>query len=245
MPPPRTRLVCISDTHNHHAAVRLPPGDVLVHAGDISGMGRPREIEAFALWLREQPFPHKVVIAGNHDWLFEREPAAARGILEKGCPGVVYLEDGGAEIRGLRFWGSPWQPEFCNWAFNIARREDRARKWAMIPADTDVLVTHGPPQGILDRTMGGDQAGCEALAAELSFDSACGLAQDKQGREGHRREKTFSRPCLRGRLKPRVHVFGHIHEAYGVVERGGTAYVNASICTVGYQPTNAAVAREL
>lgn len=216
MPLPRTRLVCISDTHNHHAAVRLPPGDVLVHAGDVSGMGRPREIEAFALWLREQPFAHKVVIAGNHDWLFEREPAVARGILAKGCPGVVYLEDGGVEIRGLRFWGSPWQPEFCNWAFNIARREDRARKWAMIPADTDVLVTHGPPQGILDRTMGGDAAGCEALAAELG-----------------------------GRLKPRVHVFGHIHEAYGVVEKGGTAYVNASICTVGYQPTNAAVVREL
>ena len=72
-----TRIVCISDTHNHHAAVKLPAGDVLVHAGDISGLGKPREIEAFAAWFAAQPFAHKVVIAGNHDWLFEREPATS------------------------------------------------------------------------------------------------------------------------------------------------------------------------
>lgn len=207
-----TRLVLISDTHNHHAAVKLPAGDVLVHAGDVSGMGRPAEIESFARWFAAQPFPHKVVIAGNHDWLFEREPAAARGILAKHCPGAVYLEDEGVEIRGLRFWGSPWQPEFCNWAFNLVRREDLAAKWALIPAGVDVLVTHGPPRGILDRTFGGDDAGCDALAEAVA-----------------------------GRVKPRLHVFGHIHEANGVVERGGTVYVNASTCNLAYQPVHPAV----
>ncbi|MCC6738926.1 MAG: metallophosphatase domain-containing protein [Planctomycetia bacterium] len=211
-----TRLVLISDTHNHHAAVKLPAGDVLVHAGDVSGMGRPAEIESFARWLAARPFPHKVVIAGNHDWLFEREPKVAREILEKHCPGVVYLEDAGAEIRGLRFWGSPWQPEFCHWAFNIERREDLAAKWALIPSGVDVLVTHGPPRGILDRTVGGDDAGCDALEEAVAT-----------------------------RVKPRVHVFGHIHEAYGALERGGVAYVNASICDLAYRPVNPPVVREL
>ncbi|MCE9584539.1 MAG: metallophosphatase domain-containing protein [Planctomycetes bacterium] len=216
MSPPPTRIVCISDTHNHHSAVRLPPGDVLVHAGDVSGMGRPHEIESFSAWLGAQPFAHKVVIAGNHDWLFERDPAQAREILSKGCPGVVYLQDSGVEIRGLKFWGSPWQPEFCGWAFNIVRREDLAKKWALIPADTDVLLTHGPPRGILDRTMSGDEVGCDALAAEVG-----------------------------SRVRPRLHVFGHIHEAYGMVERGGVTHVNASICTLAYRPTNRPVVREL
>ena len=211
-----TRIVCISDTHNHHEAVRLPPGDVLVHAGDVSGMGRPNEIEAFAKWLAVQPFAHKVLIAGNHDWLFERDNKLARSILTRCCPDAVYLQDSGVEIRGLHFWGSPWQPEFCQWAFNLNRGPELTRKWALIPTETDVLITHGPPQGILDRTLGGEDAGCEALAAELS-----------------------------ARLRPRLHVFGHIHEGYGVLERGGLTFVNASICTLSYKPTNAPVVRHL
>src|SRR5438045_1478414 len=157
-----TRIVLISDTHGLHGEVKLPKCDVLVHAGDVSNMGRPAEVEAFAKWLSAQPFEDKVVIAGNHDWLFERENAAARALLVKHCPGVHYLEDSGVELRGLRFWGSPWQPEFCHWAFNIEKREDLAKKWALIPSKTDVLITHGPPRGILDRTLGGDDAGWHA-----------------------------------------------------------------------------------
>jgi predicted phosphohydrolase len=179
-------------------------------------MGRRQEIEGFAGWLGTLPFQYKVVIAGNHDWLFEREPATARTLLEQGCPGVIYLQDTGVELLGLHFWGSPWQPEFHSWAFNLPRGDELARTWARIPTDVDVLVTHGPPAGVLDRTDSGEEVGCEALAAEL-----------------------------RSRLRPKLHVFGHIHEGYGILERDGTAYVNASICTVGYRPTNAPVLREL
>lgn len=210
------RIVCVSDTHNHHDALRLPEGDVLVHAGDLSIMGRPDEIEAFARWLARQPFPHKVVIAGNHDWLFEKEGSKARAIPSSECPDATYLEDAGAAILGLRFRGSPWQPEFCRWAFNLDRREDLAAKWALIPADTDVPITHGPPRGLPDRTLAGDDAGCDAPAEAI-------------GR--------------RPRLK--LHVFGHIHEGYGRRSLGSTTYVNASACTAGYKPIDPPVVIEI
>lgn len=198
------RLVLLSDTHGLHDRVRVPDGDVLVHAGDLSRAGRPREVEAFASFLARLPHAHKVVIAGNHDFLFEREPAAARGYLE----GVAhYLEDTEVTAAGLRFWGSPWQPWFHDWAFNLPRGAALAEKWALIPAGVDVLVTHGPPHGVLDRVArGGAAVGCEALAEALP------------------------------RVAPSLHVFGHIHEGYGAVRVGPTWCVNASTCDLGYQP---------
>ena len=100
------RLVCISDTHNRHGALDVPEGDVLLHAGDLTAQGTREEIEAFGAWLAARPHPHKVVIAGNHDWLFQREPQAAVEALGT----ATYLQDSGVTIGGLRFWGSPWQP---------------------------------------------------------------------------------------------------------------------------------------
>ena len=108
------RLVLISDTHGQHDQLRIPDGDVFVHAGDMSNMGEPAEIREFAEWLYAQPHKHKVVIAGNHDFLFEDEPAKARAML-KGC---AYLQDSAVTIGGLRFYGSPYTPRFFDWAFN-------------------------------------------------------------------------------------------------------------------------------
>lgn len=210
------KIVCISDTHSLHAGLQLPQGDILVHAGDFTSMGRPHEVEDFAKWLAVQPFEHKVVIAGNHDWMFELEPTEARALLRKHCPRVVYLQDSGAKILGFEFWGSPWQPEFCDWAFNLPRGYEIGRYWAKIPKNTDVLITHGPPLGILDRTDRGEDTGCEDLAKEL-----------------------------RVRLNLKLHIFGHIHEGYGVLEREDITYVNASICTLDYKPTNEPVLIEL
>ena len=192
-----TRVVCISDTHGQHRRVDVPDGDVLVHAGDLSGRGGEREVRAFAEWFGALPHPHKVVVAGNHDFLFEEDAERGRELLG---PGVVYLQHEAAEVAGLTFFGSPWQPWFHDWAFNLRRGEALAEKWSEVPAGVDVLVTHSPPFGVMDVTWRGDRVGCEDLARELE------------------------------RIRPRLHVFGHIHEAYGVVERDGTIYVNASAC---------------
>jgi Icc-related predicted phosphoesterase len=201
---PRIRIVCISDTHGQHAKVNVPDGDVLIHAGDFMAFGdRPKEIVDFNQWLGRQPHRHKVVIAGNHDLMFERHPGAARELLSNG----IYLENSGIELLGLKVWGSPVQPEFNNWAFNVARGAAIRRYWEMIPADTDVLVTHGPPFGVLDKAHPSTKhLGCEELAKAI------------------------------GEIKPRLHVFGHIHGGHGSSASNGTQFVNASAVNEAYWP---------
>lgn len=202
------RIVCLSDTHALHEAVQVPEGDVLVHAGDFSRRGREKEIAAFSDWFRGHGHRHKVVVAGNHDFLCEQDPERARELLGD----VTYLDTEGAEVGGLKFWGSPWQPWFHDWAFNLARGEALARHWALAPGGVDVLVTHTPPMGCLDMTVYGEHVGCADLEAEL------------------------------GRIRPGLHVFGHIHEAAGTVLReSGCLAVNASNCDVRYRPVNPAV----
>lgn len=203
------KLVLMSDTHTMHDRIYVPDGDVLVHAGDFSGRGSEEEARRFADWFNRQPHRWKVVIAGNHDVALEKDPTLGPRLF-----GDAYLCDSEVEIEGLRFYGAPWQPEFCNWAFNVERGPAIAEKWALIPAGIDVLVTHGPPAGIGDRCSGG-HVGCYDLAAAVS------------------------------RVKPRMHVFGHIHEGYGTYQQGGIQFVNASVCTGRYEPVNAAWVVEL
>jgi Icc-related predicted phosphoesterase len=207
------RIVAISDTHELHEAVALPPGDVLVHAGDLTGMGGMEALRKPAGWLKSRGFRHVVCIAGNHDWCFERaaDRGRARGILVE--RGITYLQDSEAVVEGFNFYGSPWTPEFRNWAFNLPRGGNALKLcWSAIPEDTDVLITHGPPKGIGDLVPRGELTGCEHLLARI--------------------EKL-------PRLK--VHIFGHIHEGYGTYrssDRPGFSYVNASTCTGNYRPTN-------
>src|SRR5262245_36227780 len=111
------RLVLLSDTHGRARGVAVPDADVLVHAGYLTGMGSLEEIAAEAAWLRSLPHRHKVVIAGNHDVEFQGDPPAARSLMT----GLTYLEDSETTVAGLRFWGSPWQPWFFDWAFNLER----------------------------------------------------------------------------------------------------------------------------
>lgn len=198
------RLVCLSDTHNLHDALDVPDGDLLLHAGDFTGRGTESEIAAFGAFLARLPHRHKIVVAGNHDFLFERDRARAVELLGD----VTYLQDARADIEGLGVWGSPWQPWFCDWAFNLERGELLARKWNLIPDDTDILVTHGPPQGFLDRTERGEHVGCEALTEAVA------------------------------RIAPKLHVFGHIHEDRGTLRKGNTLFVNASNCDLHYHPVH-------
>lgn len=205
------RIVIISDTHGHHD-FEVPPGEVLIHAGDGCKRGSLDEARSWGEFLAAQPHPHKIAIAGNHDRCFESEPALAREQLPAS---LTYLCDSGCELEGLRFWGAPWQPWFLSWAFNLPRGPELARKWGLIPEHTDVLVTHGPPMGVLDRTYAGEPVGCEELRAAVA------------------------------RVRPRLHVFGHIHEGYGAEALAGTLFVNASICTLAYRPDNPAVVVDL
>ena len=207
------KLVCISDTHGYHDTMHVPAGDVLIHAGDLTKRGTVEETRAAAEWLERLPHEHKIVIAGNHDFLFERDPAAARALFTH----ATYLEDQAVVIDGVRFYGSPYTPEFFNWAFMLPRGDALRAKWSHIPNGTDVLVTHGPPHKILDLTLHGDRAGCEALAERVA------------------------------ELKPRLHVFGHIHEGYGTQGDASseTHFMNASICTFDYRPKNAPIVFDL
>jgi 3',5'-cyclic AMP phosphodiesterase CpdA len=203
------RLVLVSDTHLRHP--ELPQGDVLVHAGDLTQGGRRDELKRAIAWLKAQPHPHKVAIAGNHDFGLEREPELAR-LFE---PEVHYLRDEACTVAGLRFWGAPWTPRFHDWAFNVDRGAPLRAIWERIPPGLDVLVTHGPPHGILDRTWSGLHVGCEELRRAVET------------------------------KRPRLHVFGHIHEAYGAQRLGGTELVNACICDVWYRAVNAPLVRDL
>src|SRR5690554_4798574 len=124
------KIVCISDTHNCNGEFDVPDGDLLIHAGDFTNNGSIVEVAAFMRWFGELPHRHKVLIAGNHDRLFEREPSLARSMVPDG---TIYLQDSSAEIEGLKIYGSPWQPRFFDWAFNLMRGPELAAKWAKIP----------------------------------------------------------------------------------------------------------------
>lgn len=209
------KLVLCSDTHEMHSHLTWPEGDILVHAGDFTMIGRPEKIEGFGNWLRDSPFNAATIIAGNHDILFQKEPEKARKLLSKHDK-IHYLEDSGCRIDGVSFYGSPWQPEFSyGWAFTLAAEEELRNKWHSIPSNVQVLITHGPPAGILDFTIDGRHAGSTSLLAEINQ-----------------------------RIKPQLHLFGHIHEGYGICEVEETKFVNASICNPDYVPIHSPLVLE-
>lgn len=159
------RIVALSDTHFRHRCVAVPDGDVVIHAGDLTRSGDPAELADVMRWFARLPHPHKIFIAGNHDWVFELQPDIAAGLIPEG---VTYLQDSGNVIEGVKFWGSPVQPAFLRWAFNKARGAEIDRHWQRIPTNTDVLITHGPPNGILD-LVGEEHVGCEMLRRRLQI----------------------------------------------------------------------------
>lgn len=156
------RLVVVADTHLFTDDLHVPEGDVFVHAGDLCRGGDLEELAHAAAWIASLPHRHKVIVAGNHDRSFVDAPAAARTMIAP----FHYLEDSEVVIEGLRFYGSPWQPAFHDWAFNLPRGEALAAKWRGIPRGIDVLITHGPPEGIGDSSWA-VRAGCADLLARV------------------------------------------------------------------------------
>lgn len=217
------RVVVISDTHMKHDQLTMPAGDILVHCGDFTNGGTLAEMAQFSVWLGEQDYQHKIVIGGNHDKMLERDPRAARACLGDGFNGVVYLEDSGVSLMGLNFYGSPWAPAFgSGWAFQLTSQAHANDKWGRAVdymASTgargiDVLVTHGPPRGILDAT------------------------EDDILVDGLRQKERVGCPELRRLVQtypPQLHLFGHIHESPGIQVHGGTCFVNAANCDLGYK----------
>ncbi|MFN0204333.1 MAG: metallophosphatase domain-containing protein, partial [Bacteroidia bacterium] len=160
------KFVAISDTHGRHNSLVLPEGDVLLHAGDISRKGDKAEIREFMGWFKRQPFKYKVMIAGNHDFFFEKY--SVYDVQAEIPDEVIYLNDSGCEIEGIRIWGSPIQPWFFDWAFNRKRGEEIRKHWALIPENTDILITHGPPYGILDKVVRDNSpVGCRDLLKKV------------------------------------------------------------------------------
>jgi predicted phosphohydrolase len=198
------RLVAVADTHNKHAELAVPDGDLFVHAGDLTLHGSLEELMDALAWIGRLPHEHKVVVAGNHDRAFQRDPVAARALLP---PGVTYLEGTGAKVAGLRVWGGPWTPRYRRtlWAFELSL-EERGARWATIPAETELLVTHIPAAGILDTSDRHQRAGCAALVARL--------------------------PQL---ARLRAHVAGHLHEGRGHVLRHGVHHLNVAAMERGYR----------
>jgi len=249
-PTSAVRFVCISDTHSYESKTNLkgptaleaiPEGDVLLHCGDFTNVGRLQEVEAFAAWFGLLPHKRKILIAGNHDLCLHPETysttsarfggprrqnsdknyafeiyAKARSMIEA-IPNCEYLCDSGTSVEGISLWGSPWQPEFCDWAFNLPRGQQCRQKWSTIPAGTDIVLTHGPPLGHGDMCQPQrNRAGCADLLEELQQ-----------------------------RVKPKYHCFGHIHEGWGVTSDGVTRYVNASTCNLKYMPINRPIVFDL
>ena len=230
----KTKFKCtaISDTHTRHSRLpRLPGGDFLFHTGDSTFFGQPGEVETFLEWFSKQKYTHKIFLAGNHDIGFEPSIYGMKTIegdgdllyfrgmiLKKNLQekyrqqaldkGIIYLDKEGIELDGVNIYGIPDQPAFCGWAFNYDREGDIAEKiFSKIPKNTDVLMTHGPPSGILDGSPHG-RLGCPELRKAVD------------------------------RIKPKVHIFGHIHERYGVEETEDTKFINACSLQRDYETTN-------
>lgn len=200
------KITFISDTHTKHKALNsdLQGGPMIIHCGDISSRGKASEVNEFLDWFSELPYTHKIFIAGNHDFIFEKP----NGIVIP--ENVHYLQDSFVIIEGIKIYGSPWQPWFYNWAFNLPLDGILLKeKWNMIPEDTDILVTHGPPFGIGDEVRRGSKSvGCKELLERVN------------------------------KIKPKIHAFGHIHEAFGEFYKDGITFINASSLDEDYKYTH-------
>lgn len=208
------KIVFISDTHElHHQLMELPSADMIIHAGDISMKGGADEVEAFIEWFTALDYKYKIFIAGNHDFCFENKSIdKVQNLLREN---VYYLCDSAVTIEGITIHGSPVTPQFFDLAFNRQRGEEIRRHWLLIPDNTDILITHGAPYGILDKTVRGTFTGCEDLLDVIST------------------------------IKPKYHLFGHIHEAYGVHKTEHTTFINGSVLNEKYELSNSSIVFEI
>lgn len=232
------RLVLISDTHGGHSKIKIPDGDILIHAGDFTYFGKTlnqlKESD-FSSWLAGLPHPYKIVIAGNHEEVLDSgknhlTATQAKAFLfsrpgwnsaptgdDPLSPGCFYLENQALTVMGIKIYGAPQQPAFSDMAFNLYDAHELREVWKAIPDDVQLLVTHGPPFGVLDDVNQSRfnplYQGCQELAARV-----------------------------RQLQNVKLHVFGHIHEGYGVSDTErlspGVVFANASVAGTMHETAN-------
>lgn len=204
------RCTALSDLHGH--LPELPGGDLLILAGDYTAKGKEKQWDKFFEWLHEQDYRKKILVGGNHDnYIAENSDCLLRETREREGD-FTYLCDTGTEFEGLKIWGSPWvqwhkffHPDVRK--FCVPTEKDLAEKFALIPPGLDILVTHGPPWGILDTNKKGTPCGSGELGMRVN------------------------------QVDPKVHVFGHIHERGGMKEYNEyTTFYNVSIMDENYIP---------
>lgn len=207
------RIACFADTHRCIDKLDIPKSDIVICAGDFCNSGALEDVIAFNAWFSRLPCKYRILVAGNHDVCFENNLAIARTFLDKN---IIYLQDEAIEIEGVKFYGSPWQLPFMNWAFNLPEEELR-NKFEHIPDTVDVLITHSPPYGILDSTPAKKNLGSRSL---------------------------LERVC---QVKPRYHIFGHIHDSYGkhIDKNSNITFINSSLLDEGYNFVNGPIVIEL
>lgn len=220
------KIVAISDTHAKWKNLQIPECDILISCGDYTFRGEKHLVKNFHEWLNKQDAGYIISVQGNHETFIDRIPKVARQmagsipfqeakeIAEKACPGVHFVEHGLVEIEGVKIFGSAWTPWFYDWAWNAHRGAEIKKYWDQIPTDIDILVTHGPPAGILDAVYYSDgvtikeRVGCKDL-----FD------------------KILQCPNLKH------HFFGHIHGSHGHKNFMDKDFWNVSICDEMYMPS--------
>ena len=154
----------MSDTYGHHEAVLLPRGDMIIHAGDLTRNGTESEVRDFLQWFSHQNYKYRIFIAGMHDSLFEQEPGLARRLLPSN---VIYLEESGVEVGGLKIWGSPFNTFNHGSAFSVSSSEEINGHWDKIPHDCDIVTSRTPAYGMLDEDESGEHIGSKDLLRRL------------------------------------------------------------------------------
>lgn len=207
------KLVCIADTHREEWNTKIPHGDILIHAGDFD-IYDYKDLQNVKTFLDEETHSRKIIIGGNHDFLLQTiSKSYVQSVMQ--TKDIAYLENETIEIKGIKFWGSPNTRIFMNWAFMLTA-EQLKENWAQIPEDIDIVITHGPPFGILDQaTETGTHLGCPFLRARIK------------------------------EIKPKYHIFGHIHGGYGVYQDEHTTYINCSLLDEEYELINDPIVVEI
>jgi len=201
------KIVCIADTHSDYKNLKVPDGDILIHAGDIDAYKFSSALRDFNKWLGSLSHKHKIVIAGNHDGYLDNVTVIE---IKEILTNAIYLENSKCKIEGINFWGSPITPTFGEWFFMAERGKNINEHWKKIPKNTDILITHGPPYGILDVAPfpKPTSVGCSDLLGKVK------------------------------EIKPKYHIFGHIHDAYGIYEQNDITFINASVMNEDYDIVN-------
>lgn len=206
----------ISDTHGYHGLLKIPEGiDMVIHSGDASNYREPykneQEMRNFIYWFSSLPIKHKVYVAGNHDTSIEKR-LITKDDFDNEC--IYYLENDGVEIEGIKIWGSPHTPQFGDWAFMKSRAKLYDKVWAHIPKDSDIVIVHGPPKGIMDLSLD-----------RFNVLERCGCSSLKK--------------CIL-EIEPKLVLFGHIHNCKDIINAGvlrlsqsETIFSNGSVVTDG------------